>query len=212
MSRIVKQKAPRKALLRELIQPLYDTTDVASSGDGAYNLQQFFLRPLGDTIPLAATIKTEADTNMSAASKLGTPNRFEMTGFQYKWMNVDPDDLDQTAPDLVDAYEQSVFNFFFGTSRIEWQFPLSRIPSGTMLTGNASSGDTTGAVEYGFLHNGRASVKEAWDVTISGQPVKIGPEETFFVEITWPNGAVTSASADRRRAIMLLIGSLFTQL
>jgi hypothetical protein len=140
-----------------------------------------------------------------------------MVGFQYKFMIPDPDDIDQTAADMVDMYQQSVFTFFWGPGRPEWQFPLDRLPTSTILTGNVAGGDITGNVEFGFLHNGPASVKEYWDVTIRddrGQPmpVKIGPEENFYVEASWPNGAVTFASADQRRCIMLLVGSLFTQL
>ena len=210
--RIVKQRKQPKALLRKLTQPLYDTNIVPAVGDGAYNLLQYFLIPIGQNMPLTGAPKTEADTNLTQASQLGTPQKFHLEGFNFEFFVLDPDDTQDTAADLIDIYEQSVFTFYFSNNRPWLQLPLSRIPTGTALTGTCASGDTTNAIEFAFLHQGEASVREVYDFTVGKKPIRIGTAEPFFAEITWPNGAVTSTSADRRRSRVFAVGSLFSAL
>ena len=103
---------------------------------------------------------------MTQASQLGTPQKFHLEGFNYEYLVTDPDDTEDTAADLVMMMEESVFTFFFANNRPWLQLPLSRIPTGTALTGSAASGDDTNAIEFAFLHQGEASVREVYDFTV----------------------------------------------
>lgn len=212
MPRLVKQRKAPAAILRKLYQPLYDTNVFQGVGGGAFNTLQYFLLPIGAALPVIGGAKSEADTNLTQASQLGTPQKFRLYGFRFEFFTLEPDDLDDTAPDMVNVYEQSVFTFLFGNSRPWLQVPLSRIPSGTSLTGASSSGDTTNAPEFSFLHNGEASVKEYYDFTMAKQGIKIGTAEPFYAELTWPNGAITMTSANNQRARVYLVGQLFSAL
>jgi len=209
-SKIRKARATGNPILRRLVQPLYDTTVVA--GAVATGLLQFFRIQQGGIMPVAAVVKSEADTNMKTAGALGEPMMFDLESFNFEWFVLEPDDVDDTSPDLVDIYEQSLFTFLFGLNRTAWQFPLSQIPSGTMLTGQSSSGDTTNATEWGFLHQGVPSVGQVYDVMMDNEPTEIGPVEPFGIDITWPNGNFTTTSTNNQRARVFMNGCLYTQL
>ena len=211
-NQIVLERAQGGPRLRKLTQPLYDTTIVGRAADGAYTRLQFFAIPKNGLMPFTAANKTDADTNMTSQSQLGMPMRFAWRGIQYEYFTHSPEETEFIAADIADAYDQSVFTFNFSNGRPWHQFPLSRIPSGTMLTGNIATCDVTGASEFAWLGNGEASVREVYDVTIGKQPIAIGSKETFTADITWPNGAVTSSTADRRRARLYLTGELYSSI
>jgi hypothetical protein len=211
-SRVVVQREIPSAMLRRLIQPLYDTTIVGGVGDGAYQLLQFFTIPKNGLMPWTAVPKTDADTNMNSQSKLGVPLVFDWMGINYEYFTHSPEETENMSADYGDAYDQSVFTFFFSNGRPWHQFPLSRIPSGTMLAGTVATGDITGNSEFAYLSNGLPSVREVYDVTIGKKAIRINTNETFHCEVSWPNGAVTSSTADRRRARVYLQGDLYTSL
>ncbi len=210
MPSLVKQRKKPNAILRKLQQPLYDTNVIDDAG--GFNLMQFFLLPVGQPMPVAGGNKSEVDTNMTQASQLGTPEEFSLKGFQFEYFHEDPSNIIDFANDQFAMYDESVFTFFFSNNRPWLQVPLSRIPSGTMLTGTGSSGDTTGTVEFGFVHQGEASVKEYYDFKIEKKGIHIHTNEPFFVELTWPNGNPTWATDDEDRVRVYLVGHLFAAL
>jgi len=199
------------AVLRKLIQPIFDTT-VLEGNPAVVNQLQFYRIPKGGAMPVAGGIKSEADTNLNKAGAIGAPDFFLLEGFQFEWFILEPDDVDDTADDLVDLYEQSLFTFEFGLNRIWYQFPLSQLPCGPNVTGTAASGDITNNTEWGHLHQGIASVHQSYSVLVDKEPVEIGSEEPFNVRIDWTNGAITFDSANDQRCRMFMLGMLCTGL
>lgn len=205
--RLVRARKAPAGILRKLTQPLYDTNVL--EGGVAQQRLGFFELPIGQNMPVAGVPKTIVDTNMTQASQLGTPQKFWLRGYNFEFFNLEPDDIANTAPDLVLLYEQSLFTFTFGNNRPWLQIPLSQIPQGCALTGTLAFGDDQNAVEAAYLHQGEASVAEYYNFTVARRPIRINTNEPFSAEITWPNGAVTWNTANDQRVRVYLIGHLF---
>ena len=141
--RIILKKEVKTPLLRKLQQPLYDTNTLDATV--ATNLMSYFVRPQGNLMPVAAVVKTEADTNMKATSMLGEPLIFDLLGFNYEWFKSVPTSevagtLLDIAADEIRVYGQSVFRFYFNM-RIFLEVPLRQIPEGPYLNGSVCTGD-----------------------------------------------------------------------
>ena len=208
-SNITQSRPAGQAILRKLTQPLYDT-NILENAAATANVQ-FFRLPVGAPMPVTAVAKTEADTNLNQAGQLGTPQMFDLEGFNVEYSIVDYTDVADNAADLILLYQQSVFTFFFGQNRPWLELPLSQIPTGCYLTGNYQDGDVTANTEAMWVHEGLARVSEVYNFTVGKQAIRVHPAEAFNAEITWPNGAVTWNAA-RSRIRCYMIGSLYTAL
>jgi len=197
------------ALLRKLTNPLYDTI-VLDSGV-AIQAIQFFRLPIGINMPVTAVAKTEADTNLTQAGQLGTPQMFDLEGFNFESIQVDPTDIANNVADLVALYEQGLFSFFFGQQRPWLEIPLSQIPTGIYLNGTMGFGDTAGSDEALFIGVGESCVDSIYNFTVGKEAIRVHSAEPFNAEITWPNGAITPAGADQRVRVYM-IGSLYAAL
>lgn len=198
------------ALLRKLVQPLFDTNVFPNAV--ATQLLQYFRIPIGGVMPIAAAPrKSLADTNMSQAGQLGTPQMFDLFGFNFEYHIHDMTDVADVTTDLTAMYQQSVFTWFFGTNRPWLRLPLSQITKGVSPTGEFATGDITGNSQFIAVHQGPASVEEWYNFTVGQSPIRINTAEPFSAEITWPNGAVTPVAADTRVRV-LLKGNLYAAL
>lgn len=199
------------AVLRKLKQPLYDTTVI--EGGAATQQLQFFNIPIGGAMPVAGGAKSLADTNMSQAAQLGTPQEFSLVGFNYEFFVLEPDDIANGAPDYLLMYEQSTFTFVFSNNRPWLRVPLSQIPQGISATGTGASGDITNNIEFGYLHQGLASVKEYYNFMLPNKKlIHIYPNEPFGVDIDWFNGAITLNTANDQRCRVFIVGFLYSAL
>ena len=169
------------ATLRPLKQPLYDTENIPTAGGAA--ALQFFQRPIGQAfanVPVGAG-KTLADTNLTQASQLGTPNEFDVWGFNVRT------NVAITQADHQVAMGQGVFTFNFGQGRPWLQTQLRDVPAGVDSHGSMAV-DGAGALDVRqIITNGVPSVKELYSFAVGRKPVRIRSNETFNVVINWPN-------------------------
>jgi hypothetical protein len=206
---IVAGRVSAPAQLRKLTQPIYDT-NILQNG-AATALTQFFRLPVGNLMPVTAVAKTLADTNMTAAGYIGNPEHFDLESFNFEYFIHDPTNVGPVVADSILLYQQSVFTFFFGVNRPWLRVPLSQIPNGVALTGTFADGDVTANTAAMWTHLGRARVDSVYEFTVAGQSIAIRPNESFQVDLTWPNGAVTWTAASSR-ARVYLNGSFYAAL
>lgn len=202
-----------RPLLRRLEQPLYDTNVLENAT--ATGLIEHFRIPVGVAMPVTAVNKTEADTNMQSAGKLGYPNKFLLRGINVELFLPDPTDLANNMADWRQFYAQGLFKLFFGPSKPWLTLPLSHMPTGTALTGRYADADVTGDTEACWIHRGRAKSDEFYNFMVKDKknprrynPIRIKHGEPFHTELTWPNGQITTAIASARVRVFL-VGTLF---
>jgi len=192
-----------QAVLRPLKQPLYDTENVPSAGGVAQFI--FFTRPLGQNLGNApVAIKTLADTNMTQASQLGTPQEFDLYGFNVRLGNV------VTLADFQAVMDQGSFVFNYGQGRPWLRCPLADIPSGVAPSGALSIDGAAAQVVHDLPVQGVPSVKEFYNFCVGKKPSRIRSNENFSVEINYPNGAPNPAVFVRMQVV--LRGILYTSL
>jgi len=203
-SRITKERAAQRAILRKLKNPVYDTITIVAA---ATNLNfAFFQGPQGSAITPAGAAKTEADTNLTQASTLSDPTEFDLYGLQLEIIHDAADVLNWFA-DALQIYERSVINFFFASNKDWLEVPTTQVPVGPYVTGAVATADAGTPTEYGFLGNGQSSGRDFIDLTVGGDPIPIASKETFGARLRWPGGAVTSGVAYRAR--MFMVGVLY---
>lgn len=169
-----------RAVLRPIKQPVYDTENVPSAGNAAQLI--FFQRPLGQTFAFApAANKTLADTNLQQASQLGTPQEFDLYGFNVRLGNT------VTVADFQAVMDQGVFVFNFGQGRPWLTTQLQDMPSGVAVSGSTAIDGAAAQVNDDLPIQGVPSVKELYNFTVGKKPTRIRPNETFNVTIQWPN-------------------------
>jgi hypothetical protein len=192
-----------RALLRPLKQPLYDTENVPSAGGVAQLI--FFQRPFGQAIanaPVAA--KTYSDTNMTQASQLGTPQEFDLYGFNVRLGDT------VTVADFQAVMDLGNFVFNFGQGRPWLRTQLADLPSGMSPAGSLSIDGAAAQVLHDIVTQGVPSGKEMYNFCVEKKPIRIRSNETFNVEINWPNGAPNPAVFVR--VTVILRGILYTSL
>jgi hypothetical protein len=192
-----------RALLRPLKQDLYDTENIPSAG--GVNQLVYFQRPFGQNIaqaPVAA--KTYADTNMNQASQLGTPQEFDLYGFNFRLGDM------VTLADFQAVMDQGVFTFNFGQGRPWLRTQLANIPSGVAPFGATAIDGAAAQVVHDLPVQGVPSAKEMYNFCVGKKPCRIRSNETFNVEVTWPNAAPNPVVFVR--ATVMLKGVLYTSL
>ena len=170
-----------QATLRPLKQPLYDTENIPSAGNAA--ALNFFQRPIGQPFAFApvGAGKTLADTNLNQAAQLGTPNEFDVWGFNVRLMDT------VTVADFQAVMDQGVFTFNFGQGRPWLQCQLQDIPSGVAISGSTAIDGAAAQVNDDLPIQGVPSVKEMYSFAVGKKPVRIRSNETFGVVVNWPN-------------------------
>jgi len=197
---LVRASQAPSAALRPLLQPLYDTEMIPSNG-GIANLV-LFARPVGQAFQSAvatgARAKTLADTNMVLGGQLGTPQEFDLFGFNCQL--VDNLLAGITRVDFLNASGLGVFQFQFGQGRPYLQTRLKDIPAG--CDEYRSSVDGAGALDSAQT-SGLPSVKEVYNFAVKRQPVHIYPQEAFSVTVGWPVAAALPLTDDLRLTVYL---------
>jgi len=214
MSNITMSRPAGAAILRKLTNPLYDSTVL--QGGVAINNMQFFRLPIGANMPVTAVAKTEADTNLTQAGQMGTPQMFDLEGFCFEHLMNDA-----TSGTITDAqnianvealYGQAVYNFFFGQQRPWLQLPLRQIPTGPFLTGDAGMGDVGNADMCIYLGMGKATVDSIYNFTVGKKAIRVHSAEPFNATVTYPNAAITPTAGLNYRMRTYMIGSLYAAL
>jgi len=197
--------APPPAHLRPLKQPLYDTLVYAAAGQ---LILRAFSIPQGQPIAPAGANKTDADTNLTQAGQLGTPNEFDLYGFNFEIENLT--NINGAITDIRDILETGVFEFNFGANRPWLIVPLRDIPRGCGAHGGVQGDGYVALYQREVQVNGLGSPKEFYNFTIGNAPIRIRSNETFGVTLSWPLGVVAISAATRVR--VYLQGILYTAL
>lgn len=91
---------------------------------------------------VSGTAKTQADTNMTLNSLLGTPKLFDFVGLTGELWRDQPVGNILTAADFYNFYSRCVLAWFFGQDTVFLRTRISRIPEGITVNGFDSGGRT----------------------------------------------------------------------
>jgi len=188
-------------------QPLYDTFITAAAGAGV-PVVTFFQVPIGGIGSGFAVAKTNNETNMNSAGKLGKPNQFLLYGFQL--IAVMPP---VGAANLIDAdfdaiYNSGVFRFLRGGNKVELELPLDRIPTGPGPTGFAGTAPAGVPLTSIRINNGVTHSTHYFNFSNPGEgrePLMIDSTQTFRCEIVYAGNAgnLITAGITRLKCYML---------
>lgn len=188
----------KENILRPLKNPLYDTENIATSGNGTSIA--FFSRPLSTLTVTGSINKTFAETNLSQSGQISFPLMFAIAGFNFET---------QPGTSLADwrlIYVTCFFQFSFTGNRPYLTVPLTRIPAGVSPEGFAAADGATAAVTYIEVHNGIGHIENIYGFTVLGGTLLIQNGEAFGATINW-SAAQTPAAAVRVR--VYVIGILY---
>lgn len=155
--------------------PVWDTVQIAKVA-GATSFK-FFTTPQGSPDPVSAVNKTLVQTSLTTAQKLGDPESFDVESVQLIFLFGSA----EADTDLI--INQSVLTFYTnnGLTR-SWQGPSLIVPAGV---GRVYS--TTNAAQNGIPSQLSVLKMEAVvDGNPNPQPIKIGKNENFYWELTFP--------------------------
>lgn len=220
---VVRGSRPIQPLLRKFRQPMYDEEKI---GNGAATAAiTLFARRRGEN-DRAAHQKTARDTNLLQNGALGAKQEFYLVGFNIMldWSILVEDQV-TAAPGAANnelyAIKQimndSLFQFQFGRQQYLVEIPMERVPFGMSPHGSIDNARVRAATEVSHvISNGVPSAREFYDVRLrKNRPRHIQPEQSFSVEITWPNGAITigtSSGAEWYRIMVYAVGILLAAL
>ena len=193
---LTKERIEARAALRPLKQPLYDCGLVLVAA--AVNTRiQFFQAQLGQPIVPAGAFKTEAETNLTQGGQIGRPQEFDLYGMQLELWTPGAAAA-TTIPDVELIYDQSVYEFFFGTQRPWLQVPADRVENGPGIEGFMATANNAIIANYAFKHNGIGRGAAMYEFTIGRKPIPIGSAENFSASLTFRPAGITLAGPTLR--------------
>lgn len=163
------------AVVRSYKQPLYDTCMMLATDEDAELV--FFQRPVGQNLEDGATRKTKLHTNMTTAGQLGTPQSYDVYGFNLRVQEEDNKDITIGNYDLLFAH--GVADVIFGTDNPFLTVPIEDIPSGV---------DTEGLAATDGPHVGLGISDNFYRFDVGGRALHINSTESFQVKISFPSG------------------------
>lgn len=170
---------------------LYDSLTYSSAGQSQL---QFFQVPKGQSG------KTYANTNMTAAGLLASPQAFLIDSIQLTFF---PGENPSThGAGAASAFVNDTYTFWSSLAWLELyigskayldEAPLLRFPPRSGLSGFSSASDTTTAGATQFT--GTSYATAAGPVFEMNPPILIPPTQNFNVTLNWPSLVTLSANA-----------------
>lgn len=229
MGKLTIERETSQGVLRGLKQPLYDTMEIPADANAVPSID-FFTRPIGDDLNVSGNSKTELDTNMSSSGELGTPEQFELFGFNvavmygsaYKEVDDTYGALADFLDDMAEIYEQGVFEFL-QNSKSYLEIPLTQIPHGNFhLHTPADTGSDAAAaagVNFFMISNGDPEKKEFYKFYVNDAPEFIPSNQNFRCKLRYPNGDIglsASGTSDAddvyTRVVVYMVGVQYASL
>lgn len=160
-------------------QPLYDSFRMPAA---ATSTVSFFQIPKGQpgTAFAAAGNKTLADTNLTNAGLLPSPQRFLIQAIAFVT------GISVTLADMRLLLNGAVFELTIGTKPF-LQCPLNFIPGGAGVLNSGSAAAATEVLNHGF------PAPQA--IKVLTEPIPIDKMENFGATVSWPVAAITLAVA-----------------
>ena len=180
-----------QAILEPIVQPLYDSGSVATTGTTQI---QFFKVPVGQ----GTTTKTFVDTNMDTAGQLSNPKVFVVLAFRLH-VTQDLTMLVTNINDLDKILHESFFSFDLGSTKNYLRVPAFMLPSGFGVSGFANQGGNTGSSVAVQVTNGQNNVFNAY--SIAKYPIGLPPLQSFSADLNFPT-APTLTTATKVWAIL----------
>jgi len=163
------------AVVRSYKQPLYDTCMMLASDEDAELV--FFQRPIGQNLEDGATRKTKLHTNMTNAGQLGTPQSFDVYGFNLRLLGDAEKVVTIGNFDLIES--RGVAEVIFGTDNPFLTVPIEDLPSGV---------DTEALGATDAPHIGLGISDNFYRFDVGGRALHINSTESFQVKISFPSG------------------------
>lgn len=162
------------AVVRSYKQPLFDSEVMLATDEDAEMV--LFQKPIGQSMA-DTTRKTLLYTNMNNAGQLGTPQSFDVFGFNLRIMPLDDKVVTIGNFGLIEA--KGVATVVFGTDNPFLQVPIEDIPSGV---------DTEGLGATDAPHIGLGISDNFYRFDVGGRALHINSTESFSVKLSFPSG------------------------
>lgn len=203
-----------RALLEEIIHPLYDTEAItADIGEYVY-----FQRPIGQS-GVAGFLKTHRDSNLEVAGQLPSPRVHVVTGVRAVLSQVNGDTTGTVTavakPDMTDYMGtiralvwESFFEFSIGSKRYIW-VPLFLVPGNVGFAAigqsQAQQGFATGATEAQWFN----SVYPRGDYfSVLPARLRIPSQQGFQAKISFPRQATGDNGAWTPLKVTILLDGI----
>jgi hypothetical protein len=195
-------------------QTLYDIQTYAQAGQASLN---FFALPQGQgttSHPGSSGVKTKADTNMTTAGSLPSPQRFLVKSIEilfYPGLVIN--NFNATAAATVGTFSNDIYavaksgylDFVIGSKSYLTEAPLGRFPPKTRVeTRNAVASNSATTAEISFDYAawiGRPYLLDA--------PLYLESTQNFSITLNWPNVIALSAADTTARIGVVLDGYLY---
>jgi hypothetical protein len=204
----------RRGQVEAVRQTFYDFQTYAQAGQSQLN---FFALPIGQgttSHPGSTGPKTKADTNMTTAGSLPSPQRFLVKSIEIMFLpgltvgqfNAVASDLINFSDDVYNVSKSGYLDFVIGSKSYLTEAPIGRFPPKTRLeTGHAalaSNSATTGALMIDYAaFGGRPYLLDA--------PLYLESTQNFSVSLNWPNAVALAAADTTARIGIILDGYLY---
>jgi len=169
------QKGLPAAVVRSYKQPLYDSEIMLATDEDAELV--LFQKPIGQNLADGTTRKTLLHTNMNNAGQLGTPQSFDVFGFNLRLLEASEKVVTIANFNLIEAAGVAIV--IFGTDNPFLQVPIEDIPSGV---------DTEGLGATDAPHIGLGESSNFYRFDVGGRALHINSTESFQVKLSFPSG------------------------
>lgn len=171
---------------------LFDTLAYAQAGQTQL---QFFQTPKGQSG------KTLADTNMTLAGSLASPQSFLIETIElYFYPSQTPGNLSAANTPIVPTYLNDVWKFykpgawlelFIGSKAYLDEAPLQKFPPRCGLSGWGSSSDAASTATTSTMQNYASAGGPIYELD---PPILLVPTQNFNVTLNWPTAVALSAA------------------
>ncbi len=163
------------AVVRSYKQPLYDSELMLATDEDAEMV--LFQKPIGQNLADGTTRKTLLHTNMNNAGQLGTPQSFDVFGYNLRLLEAAEKIVTIANYNLIAA--AGVAQVVFGSDNPFLQVPIEDIPSGV---------DTEGLGATDAPHIGLGVNDNFYRFDVGGRALHINSTESFQVKLSFPSG------------------------
>lgn len=192
LTELQKYNVNRPDQVEAIRSSLYDTVAYQQAGQTQL---QFFQTPKGQSG------KTLADTNMTAAGSLPSPQSFLIETIELYFFPTDtPGQLSAANTPEIPAYVNDVWKFykpgawlelFIGSKAYLDEAPLMKFPPRCGLTGFSSSSDAASTGTSSTMVNYASAGGPVYELD---PPILLVPTQNFVVTLNWPAAVALSAA------------------
>lgn len=171
---------------------LYDSVAYAQAGQTQL---QFYQTPKGQSG------KTFADTNMTIAGSLASPQSFLLDSIElYFYPGINPGNLSAASTPIAPNFANDTYLFykkggwlelFIGSKAYLDEAPLQKFPPRCGLSGFSSSSDAASTSTVSTLVNYATGAGPIYEVD---PPILLVPTQNFIITLNWPAAVAISAA------------------